>query len=131
MTLRSPIFAAGMALALATAGTTGCGDGEKVCTLMGCVSSLQVQSATLRPSQTVEVCVGASCVLADPVQGRSFVEAVLDAANADVRVIVRQDGAIVSEQRRSVPVTKLQPNGPDCGPTCRQVTVQVGPEGFR
>jgi hypothetical protein len=120
-----------MALALAAAGATACRDDTNACTLIGCAPSLQVASANLPPNQTVEVCVGTSCVLANPVGGVSFGEIVVDSAVADVRVIVREDGAIVAEQRRAVPTTELQPNGPKCAPTCKQVTVQVGPGGFR
>lgn len=126
------IAAAGIAVALALGGGTSCtAVPEKACTLIGCRDGLQVESTGLAPNRTVDVCVGDRCVAAQAAGGLSFAEIVTTSPAVDVKVVVRENGLIVSEQRRSVPVTKLQPNGDDCPPTCRLVTVPVGPGGFR
>ena len=127
---RNALLTVGVALALAAGGATACRDDPKNCTLVGCGSALQVQSTNLQPGQSVEVCVGASCVLANPEVGVSFGEPVLSSSAADVKVVVRENGAVVSEQRRRVTVTESRPNGPRC-PICRTVRVDVGPAGFR
>lgn len=129
--VRNPTLAAGMAVALAFAGATSCSEGpEKACTLIGCRDGLQVESTGLAPNRTIDVCIGDTCVSAAG-GGLSFAEIVTTSPAVEVKVVVRENGLIVSEQRRSVPVTVLQPNGDDCPPRCRLVTVRVGPGGFR
>ena len=126
------MLVAGIAVALAFAGATSCNEEKgKDCTLAGCRDGLHVESAGLRPNQTIDVCVGDTCVLVQAADGLSFTEIVAASNVVDVKVVVRESGAIVSEERRPVPVTVLKPNGETCPPTCKVISVRVGPTGFR
>src|SRR5215213_5035324 len=125
--MRNLVLAAGTAVALLFGGATSCRDEpERACTLIGCTDGFQVESTPLRPNQTIDVCVGDTCVAAQAAGGLSFAELVTNSPTVDVKVVLREGGVIVSEQRRSLPVTVLQPNGDDCPPTCRFVMVRVG-----
>jgi hypothetical protein len=126
------LVAAGIAVLLAFAGATGCRDENgKACTLIGCTDGLRVESAGLRPNQTIDVCVGEHCVSVRAGGGLGFAEIVAASQVVDVRVVVREDGATVSDERRRVPVTVLKPNGEGCPPNCKVVRVSVGATGFR
>lgn len=130
--MRNPLLAAAFAVSLACAGATSCREEpEKACTLIGCGDGLQVESTGLAPNQAIDVCIGDICVAAPAAGGLSFTEFATAARAVDVRVVIRESGVIVSEERRSVPVTVRQPNGDGCLPTCRFVTVRVGSTGFR
>lgn len=130
--MSSALVAAGIAALLAFAGATGCRDENgKDCTLVGCTDGLQVESAGLRPNQTIDVCVGESCVSVRAGSGVGFTEIVAASEVVAVRVVVHEGGATVSDERRPVPVTVLKPNGEGCPPTCKVVRVSVGATGFR
>lgn len=131
--MSSALVAAGIAVLLAFAGATGCRDEKgKDCTLVGCTDGLQVESAGLRPSQTIDVCVGESCVSVGAGDGVRFTEIVAASRVVDVRVVVHEGGATASDERRPVPaVTVLKPNGERCPPTCKVVMVSVGATGFQ
>ena len=130
--MSNAVLVAGVAVALAFAGATSCSqEKDKACTLVGCRDGLQVESTGLRPSQAIDVCVGDNCVSVQATGGLSFTEIVTTSQIVDVKVVVRENGAIVSEERRPVPVTVLKPNGEKCPPTCKVVLVRVGPAGFR
>lgn len=126
------LLVAGVAAALAFAGATSCSEEkDKTCTLAGCRDGLQVESTGLRANQTIDVCVGDTCVSVPAAGGLSFTEMVPASSVVEVKVVVRESGAIVSEERRPVPVTLLQPNGKSCPPACKVISVHVGPAGFR
>lgn len=129
--MSNAVLVAGFAVALAFAGATSCNEEKgRNCTLAGCQNGLHVESAGLRPNQTIDVCVGDTCVLVQA-GGLGFTEIVPASNVVDVKVVVRESGAIVSEERRPVPVTVLRPNGERCPPTCKVISVRVGPTGFR
>ena len=98
---------------------------------MGCTDTLRVTSHGLRATQTIEVCVGASCVLANVAGGVTFtdIDAVRDGV-AEVLLLVRDGGTITSEQRQNRPVEDFRPNGGGCPPTCKRVDVLVNENGF-
>jgi hypothetical protein len=126
------LVAAGIAVLLAFTGATACRDDKaKNCTLVGCTDGLQVESAGLRANQTIDVCVGENCVSVQAGGGVRFTEIVATSQVVDVRVVVREGGATVSEERRPIPVTVLEPNGEGCPPICKVVMVSVGAAGFR
>ena len=130
--MNNAVLVTGIAVALAFAGATSCSEQKgKDCTLAGCQDGLQVESAGLRPNQTIDVCVGDKCVLVQAAGGLSLTEIVAASNVVDVKVVVRESGAIVSEERRPVRVTVLKPNGEGCPPTCKGISVRVGPTGFR
>jgi hypothetical protein len=129
--MTNALVAAGIAVLLAVAGATGCSDEKRNCTLVGCTDGLRVESTGLRPNQTVDVCVGENCVSVRAGVDVGFTEIVAVSHVVDVRVVVREGGATVSDERRPVPVTLVKPNGEGCPPACKVVRVSVGATGFR
>ena len=99
---------------------------------MGCTDSLRVSSTRLRPLQTVEVCIGARCVLADAAGGITHAALFAPPATiAEVVVVrVRDGGAVTSEQRRRVSVSDFRRNGGGCPPECKLVEVLIDEGGF-
>lgn len=130
--MSNAVLVAGIAVALAFAGATSCSEEkERACSLIGCRDGLQVESTGLRPNQTIDVCVGDNCVSVQATGGLGFTEILAASEVVDVKVVVRESGALVSEERRPVPVTVLKPNGEGCPPMCKVISVRVGPTGFR
>lgn len=114
-------------MALLIGGGTGC----RGCDAEGCSNGLRVTSTSLRADQTVEVCVGDSCVLAAPTGGVTFTQLLtLAPGNAEVTVVVRERGAVVAQERRLVAAADFRPNGDRCPPTCKVIDVLVGDRGF-
>ncbi len=125
--VRNPVVVAATAVALFVVGGTGC----RSCNEIGCTDSLRVTSTSLRADQTVEVCVGDSCVLAAPAGGVTFTQLpTLAPGNAEVTVVVSEGGAVVAQQSRLVAVADFRPNGDRCPPSCKVVDVPVGDRGF-
>lgn len=97
---------------------------------MGCTDSLRVTSHRLRPALTVEVCAGSGCVFADPAGGSTFVQITSPPTGvSEVRAIVREGEAVISEQRQNRPVSNFRPNGAGCPPTCKVIEVQIDENG--
>jgi hypothetical protein len=97
-----------------------------------CNDMLRVTSDGLRSSQTMEVCIAGSCVFANAAGGVTFTDlaASLDGV-AEVRILIREGGVLVSEQRQNRPLEDFRPNGTGCPPTCTLVQVLVDERGFK
>jgi hypothetical protein len=92
---------------------------------------LRVTSQGLRPTQTVEVCVGASCVAANAAGGVTFTDIAQPPTGiVEVSVRVRDGGTLTSEQRQNRPSEDFRPNGAGCPPTWKRVDVVVSEHGF-
>ena len=125
---------------------SGCADMSRSCTDVGCFSGGNVDvSAWVDNSpagSTVEVCANDECESHPLLRSRRDapdepVRAGVNLAdNEDVairRVTVRvtgPDGAeIAADRMDDPPTTKFHPNGPDCGPTCRNASLVLRADG--
>ncbi len=134
-------------LALPVLLVTGCGmglgDGERICTMIGGDSGVdvwwepadfmdQVGKGPLR----VRVCAQDVCDTydlekLDPAPRPSFfvrLEKDVGAVSVPVRVTVSTEGRELYDERATVKLGKSQPNGEHCEPTLYQARVTVDPE---
>lgn len=110
------------------AGGAGC----RSCNEIGCTDTLRVTSDGLRPLQTVEVCIDDTCVFANVAGGVTFVDLPGSLAGVvEVRILMRDGGVLVSEQRQNRPLEGFRPNGTGCPPTCKLVEVLVDEGRFK
>ena len=125
-----------LALALLLVTTlAGCNSNEpampRACTLIGCVSGLQVEITGALPAayslrvdvtgsstapRTITCDAGTQC--ANPVMFEDFTP-------DSVVVELRADTAVRRIEQR-VTYQTSQPNGPGCPPTCRQAMIRIG-----
>ena len=109
------------------------------CTEIGCTSGLfldvRAVQRKLPQAERLKVCLRRRC--------RSYALDRTDLVNLTVRglqegqrVSVRLvafdgRGKVLLRRRTRAPVRKVQPNGPDCPPTCFQVAVRLDPQTLR
>lgn len=97
----------------------------RVCTAIGCVSGISVETRPLRSlmpeAYTVTACMDRRCVRA-PARGNNFKVESRTARGPGpvrVRIVIRgRDGTVLLRLARGVRLQRNQPNGPDCPPIC-------------
>jgi hypothetical protein len=111
---------------------------EELCTLVGCTSGIEVELEGLRhalpQAATVQLCAGAGCTTYRLRDGR--VSALIESEwrgvpkhpnasyTADLTVLDRR-GRVLLHLRRAVRLTKSEPNGHACGPTCWNAALKL------
>lgn len=143
MTPRRYLGLAGTAVAalLVLVGLAACDDdgigSVQTCTLIGCDSgvTLHLTEATAdRGPLRVRLCVDGECTeqRADQGRGTAIVGVYREPERWEpgerVRVhatLTTEDGEVVAEIDQVVELRRVQPNGPDCPPTCAQARVEV------
>ncbi len=119
-----------LAMLAACSGGSLFGSGPKMCTLIGCLNGVQVQLAQPvvgayrvelfanatdpQPLRTVD-CAGSNC-------GAYIVFGNISLTSAVVRVTSSR-GVRTTQFASIVYTSTPNPNGPDCGPPCKQATV--------
>jgi hypothetical protein len=117
----------------------GCGATSHFCTLVGCLTSLQV--ALDLPTGTsgtvdVEVCVAQRCeatVTVDATSGRPAELSelrVVDQQRVELTVRATQHGRVLSVGTRTVQLERLAPNGEKCGPVFYRGRLRLGAGGL-
>ena len=111
---------------------------EGVCSLVGCTSGIEVELESLRhalpQAAAVQLCAGAGCVSQSLRHGRlpPLMESAWRGAprrpnasyTADLMVLDRH-GRVLLHLRRAVRLTKFEPNGHACGPTCWSAALKL------
>lgn len=60
-----------------------------------------------------------------PVQGQFYVQAKTDGTPKALHVLLTRDDETLIDDARNLGYATVQPNGPDCDPTCQQASVQL------
>lgn len=128
--------AAGLMFAIGGAfgATAGCAGGSSGinCTLVGCSSGIvfNLDDYPVPPGATVTLCANEKCEPATEMRRVSF-DYNADVALRRARVLVTgPDGApVLDVTTDEVHATKFEPNGARCGPTCRNGSVRLTPDG--
>ena len=109
----------------------------RICTQIGCVSGITVKlpAPTELPSRAarVTVCMDDRCRAVRVARSRDVAQSVwiedrsLSApTRVRVRVVVRgAHGRTLSRAERDIALSRTQPNGPDCPPTCWSAALRV------
>jgi hypothetical protein len=123
------VTAAVLAIAAASPGLADETD-PPVCTLIGCISGVGLGVAVLGDRvDRVTFCVRDRCKRIDPKRGRpsgTLVKVVCDSEITVLGVLTTrdEDGRKLDRYKALIPMKKVQPNGPQCPPTCFQGSVR-------